>query len=100
MGTLNSRYGLQGLERHGVYLADLPGQVAKGKALVFFALSRKPPTGTEDPLGLLKARFLPAVEDLKHEDGYEDLHLYYLDSQGHAILSLGKTPFEAPRLMI
>jgi hypothetical protein len=99
MSSLKSRYGLQGLDRQGIHLADQPGVIVKGKSLQFFSLSVRPGTGP-DPLSALRGPLQAAIDEARRYDGFEDLHLYYLDANGHAILSLTGRPSEAPHLKL
>lgn len=93
MSTLHSRFGLQGLEHHGVTLADQPGLVISGQKLFFYAVAHRP-VGDSEALGSLKALFLKGIEEARSEPSLGGLHLYYLDADGHAILSLA---LEVPR---
>ncbi|MEI8094249.1 MAG: hypothetical protein WCG80_08565 [Spirochaetales bacterium] len=97
MSSLTSRYGLQGLERQGIHLADQPGLVVQGKSLFFFSLTRRPPAGS-DPLGALKTEVQVAIAEARRYEGFAELHLYYLDADGHVLLSLSSKPPETPKL--
>jgi len=99
MSSLRARFGLQGLERHGVTLADQPGLVMKGKQLFFYSMTHRPPAGTEDPLAFLKAQFAKAL-DVGRDSELADLHLYYLDADGRAILSFPAKLPVSPTLRI
>ena len=100
MALLQARFGLQGLDRHGVSLADQPGLVLKGKQLSFYSFSHRPPAGADDPLAVLKVMFAKAVEDARRDSELANLHLYYLDADGRAILSLLTKPALAPALKL
>jgi hypothetical protein len=100
MSTLRARFGLQGLEHHGVTLADQPGLVMKGKQLTFFSLSHRPPAGAEAPLAALKTWFAKGIDYARRDEALADLHLYYLDADGRAILSLPFKPQSPPSLKV
>ena len=100
MGSLQARFGLQGLDHHGVSLADQPGLVLKGKQLNFYSVSHRPPAGTDDPLGVLKVQFAKALDDARRDSELAGIHLYYLDADGRAIVSLPVKPALPPALKL
>ena len=100
MGSLQARFSLQGLDHHGVSLADQPGLVLKGKELSFYSVSHRPPVGVEDPLAVLKVQFTKALDDVRGDSELAGIHLYYLDADGRAIVSLPGRPVAPPALKL
>lgn len=99
MSTLHARFGLQGLEHHGVSLNDQPGLIFKGRQPVFYSLGHRVPAA-DDPLAALKVLFAKGLTEARRESEWAELHLYYLDADGRAILSLPAKPERPPSVRI
>lgn len=102
MVTLKSKFGIQALDGHGIFVADQPGLVLDGKPLYFYHFTYLPHDLAQARFEVARPRLSAAFEDYRALQGSQakDLHLYYFDADGHGLLSLRHTLSEPLNIMV